>query len=686
MEPEHSNAPRAQIPPADPDPPAESLTGLGDRALVGRAELLTGPGVRALVGHAESLTRPVPAKGWLQQADALRAAPGAAGMVTALLERWCVAGGPVSDDSDMLLRGLIWFAARDPGDETTGLLARVAVAAGTAPVRASTQVCAPKAATAAVTILADRPGDVSVRALARLSLAGRSKPLLSRVRAALDRLGTSPGEALELAVDDHGLGVDGRRSWHLPGSDIATVEIEDGKAHLRVTRDGRPLKRVPADVDVTDARALVKEINKALGAERDRIESLLSEDRSWTYADWSTRYLDHPITGAVARRLIWQTSPDGRSWRAGIPRRGPDGGWTLADELGGVVGPAEARVRLWHPALAAPDEVVRWRDHIGAAEVRQPFKQAFREVYPLTPAEVASRMSSQRFAAHILRYRQANALMRTRGWAATYLGAWDQGHRTEAAKELGGGEWRAMLVHEVAGEVAAPHYQVAHCVTGEVRFTRRDGRAWQDVPLTEVPPLVFSEAMRDVDLFVGVTSIAADEAWQERGTERFPAYRQSAGFGELTATAEVRRDVLARLLPRLAIGPRCELAGRFLRVRGNRGTYRIHLGSANILIEPNDAYLCIVPDRRRKPAVTLPFDDDRVLSLILSKAILLAADDTITDPAIVAQLSARQPATAVPPDSTTAGPGRSSDSDGAGARTRVGRLRSWLFAGRGAVG
>jgi hypothetical protein len=224
---------------------------------------------------------------------------------------------------------------------------------------------------------------------------------------------------------------------------------------------------------------------------------------------------------------------------------------------------------------------------------------------------------------------------------------------------------------------------VLHCATGEVRFAHHVRGAWQDVPLSEVPPLVFSEAMRDVDLFVGVTSIAADEAWQEHGADRFPAYRESAGFGELTASAEVRRDVLARLLPRLSIGPRCELSGRFLRVRGHLGTYRIHLGSANILIEPNDAYLCIVPDWKKKPAIQLPFDDDRVLSLILSKAILLAADDRITDPMIVPQLPGRSAPVGVPVGAIAAEPDRPSGAampevGGAGTGRWSDRVRTWL--------
>jgi hypothetical protein len=37
----------------------------------------------------------------------------------------------------------------------------------------------------------------------------------------------------------------------------------------------------------------------------------------------------------------------------------------------------------------------------------------------------------------------------------------------------------------------------------------------------------------------------------------------------------------------------------------------------------------------------LPFDGDQVLSLILSKAVLLAADDKITDSTILAQLPTR---------------------------------------------
>ncbi|MFF1293470.1 MULTISPECIES: hypothetical protein [unclassified Streptomyces] len=91
-------------------------------------------------------------------------------------------------------------------------------------------------------------------------------------------------------------------------------------------------------------------------------------------------------------------------------------------------------------------------------------------------------------------------------------------------------------------------------------------------------------------------------------------------------------------LARGAVWAAALTAGRWLSVRGDLRTYRIHLGSANILMEPDDAYLCIVPAcRGTEGKVFLPFEDDR-LSLILSKAQLLAADTKISDETILRQI------------------------------------------------
>jgi hypothetical protein len=61
------------------------------------------------------------------------------------------------------------------------------------------------------------------------------------------------------------------------------------------------------------------------------------------------------------------------------------------------------------------DEVLAWRSCLERHAVRQPFKQAHREVYVLTDAERATRTYSNRFAAHVLRQHQFNALCGARG-------------------------------------------------------------------------------------------------------------------------------------------------------------------------------------------------------------------------------------------------------------------------------
>jgi len=155
---------------------------------------------------------------------------------------------------------------------------------------------------------------------------------------------------------------------------------------------------------------------------------------------------------------------------------------------------------------------------------------------------------------------------------------------------------------------------------------------------------VFSEVLRDVDLFVGVTSVGNDPTWQDGGPDgRYQTYWHSYSFGDLSATAQTRKSLLERLIPRLAIASRCSIEERFLKVRGDLRSYKIHLGSGNILMEPNDQYLCIVPGRgggSSSPTdkLYLPFEGDAILSIILSKAFLLAEDRKITDPSIRHQI------------------------------------------------
>jgi hypothetical protein len=59
-------------------------------------------------------------------------------------------------------------------------------------------------------------------------------------------------------------------------------------------------------------------------------------------------------------------------------------------------------------------------------------------------------------------------------------------------------------------------------------------------------------------------------------------------------------------------------------------------------MEPNDQYLCIVPGPlkdKNSDKLFIPFEGDRGLSILLSKAFMLAEDDKITDETITRQIN-----------------------------------------------
>nr|WP_052478174.1 DUF4132 domain-containing protein [Kibdelosporangium sp. MJ126-NF4] len=575
-----------------------------------------------VLSQLASATGSKPTKGWASETARLLESESAVAVLRLLVERLVDAPPLVvngyydvvlKDGNGDLVRAALWATTSQAASWVVPALSAIATRSG--------NIESQKVRNAAIYALG-RLG--AVRELSALDAKTRDNGVRKRIAAALTDAGAaqglSPSQVLERMVDDGGLGEDGAVEF-TSGSVTARATLT---ADLSVTVAWRgPTdwgKKPPAEAETTDVNAIkrrVTELRRLVAQERRRVEGLFAEDRGWDMADWRRYYLDHPITGRIAARLLWRFGD--------VTKLGAD-----ADL------PADGPVRLWHPARASLDEVTAWRDWLVDHELRQPFKQAYREVYLLTDAERGTGTYSNRFAAHVLHYNQAFALFKERGWGANYLGPYDGGYEGHARREFRDAGITAVFTHFAVDQVqdGSPNL----CTTDRVWFHRTAGRAKTPLPLDEVPPLVFCEAMRDVDLFVGVASIALDPNWADRGDDPHLGYWHQVSFGELTARAQIRREVLARILPKLSVAGRVELADRHVLVHGRLADYKIHLGSANILIQPGDRYLCIVPRSGMGKKVMLPFDGDDVLSVILSKIALLAADHRITDTSILNQI------------------------------------------------
>ncbi len=639
-----------------------------------------------LIHHCGKASSGSPSKKWLADATHLRERIGRDYVTCCMLEWFPLVDKPrtiplghnqvfqdhnhhlILDHHATILKGLCWLAATEESDEMARTLGALAISCYRKVPGIGAR--AVKVGNAAVYALGAMPGTASLGQLSRLRIKVKFGTAQAMIAKALDRAAEREGlpraEIEEMAVPAYGLEQVGFLREQL-GDCAAEVRVgETLAAALHWFNDkGKPVKAMPAAVkrdnaeEVKDLKGALKDIQAMLPAQRDRVDGLFLERKRWPLEVWRERYLDHPLVGAVARRLIWVfehgNTATAAAWLRDDAEAPPHAEGQLVRVDGTAFEPkAGSTVTLWHPINdgdkagdeALRDDVAAWRAFYEDHRIRQPFKQAHREVYLLTDAERNTGTYSNRFAAHIVRQHQFNALMRERYWKTqTRLmvdAEYGPAYRQFSAWDLRVEFWITGVGDDYNDDFVLDSGAFRYLATDQVRFYRSAQRIQDDnaIPLDQIPHIVLSECLRDADLFVGVASVGNNPEWADGGPEgRFQTYWHDFSFGTLGESAQTRRDILSRLIPRLAIADVCTISDRFLVVRGTKRTYKIHLGSGNILMEPNDQYLCIVQGRSENDrSVFLPFEGDRTLAIILSKAFMLAEDNTIKDRTILSQI------------------------------------------------
>ena len=546
-----------------------------------------------------------------------------------------------------MVKGLVWITASLPDDAmapTIGGLADRCFQKIPNKGHASDLL-----ANACLFALFKLPGLLGISQLSRLKLRvkqNRTSQLITQyLEAAAEQQGMTISELEDLAVPDFGL-IDEKRTWQFNDYAAQLNVVGVGKTELQWLKpDGSPQKTVPSFVKeqfADDFKALketTKQIEQTLTAQRDRIDRMFRSQRSMPFAHFEQYFLKHPLVSFLAKNIIWCFTENGVSQSALFL----NAVWTRPNAAVHISD--QAQVSLWHPAVASIEETSAWRDFFIEHEIAQPLKQAYRELYLLTAAEVNTKSYSNRMAAHILKQHQLSSLAKGRGWQYTLMGAWDGGDVTIANLSLAeydmDAQFWVLSIQDLSEISPSGIYQ--YISTDQLRFVNKTTR--EVIDLVDIPAIVFSEVMRDVDLFVGVASVGNDPNWRDSGgLPTHQNYWQTYSFGDLSEISKMRKEILSRLLPKLKIKALAEIKGNFLVVKGKLRTYKIHIGSTNILMEPNDQYLCIVPNQHAKvntPQVFLPFEGDSGLSIVLSKAFLLAEDDKITDSTITSQINVK---------------------------------------------
>jgi hypothetical protein len=622
---------------------------------------ITRAGWEGLLEHCRGLEQTVPGAKWKARARELLAVLGGAEVLTAML-RWLGLGptpgeppearSPIEDSAYQ--KGTVWCVALKATPETAIALADFGIAC----LRKVPNLGAvsQKVGFACVQPLGAMECAEAVSQLTRLR--ARVKYTVARrlieksLQQAAERSGLSVDEIEDICVARYGLDEHGTREITL-GDAKATLSLREdgGMAVAWHNADARLVKAAPAHIkkafakEVKEVAKLAKELEEAYTAQRVRLEATLMSVRKVPVQHWRQYFIGHPLLGFLGRRLIWVFS-NSQGWE----HSGLWSGKEMCDCQGKTLNLSAAqKVSLWHPLSSDAAEVQQWRERVFASRIRQPFRQAFREFYQVNHDERQNRGYSNRFAGIVMRQHQFASLCRERGWNYRLMGAGFDGGNVPNKKI---DAWKMQVEFYVdlppdrdpalgesgLGEQSGSGINL-FISSDQVRFYREG----KEIEVDDVPAIVYSEVMRDVDLFTSVCAVGDDEGWADQGERGIGLFTEKFEPGQESSIIALRADLLARIVPRTPIANRCKIAKVALEVKGQLGSYRIHLGwgSAVLLTESGPRWLQIPQKVLQAVELALqdvPLDLDYRSEMILRRAYVLANDWNIDSPELVKQL------------------------------------------------
>lgn len=425
--------------------------------------------------------------------------------------------------------------------------------------------------------------------------------------------------SLENLARNAGFSDTNRFTWYMETEKIRSIEpylkqasVEDiemhisidelGRARVAIEKDGKELKSIPPRLKnheyVKEIKAVHKTLKEQYSRARIMLERAMEAGDGFTASELAS-LSEHPVIYPLLQNLVFKSGN-----HLGYLRNGALVG--TEEEIFELV-PEDACV-IAHPVhLYKSGEWAVIQNDIFERGIIQPFKQVFRELYRPNADELVARMVSARYDGHQIQPRKAAALLKSRGWAVSY----DEGLQKVDYKENIIAHIYAMADWYSPADVEAPTIegiQFSHRITGE------------SVPFTEVPEILFSEVMRDVDLVVSVAHVGGVDPEAS------------------LSTIEMRTAIMSELLKLLKL-TNVELKGSHAIIKGKLGEYTLHLGSGVVHKIASGALSILPIHSQHRGRLFLPFiDDDPKTAEITSKIVMLAEDYKIKDPTVLVQM------------------------------------------------
>ncbi len=376
---------------------------------------------------------------------------------------------------------------------------------------------------------------------------------------------------------------------------------ENGKATLVCAKDGKQLKSVPAKLkkneSVVALTDMVKTLTEQYRRTRVMLERAMEDCTTFTFGELSALSA-HPVVYPMLKNLVL-VSRDAVGFLA-------DGG--LVNDGGEIQKLNDsAEIKIAHPFdLYSKGCWRNYQKYLFVNKIAQPFRQVFRELYIKT-AEEMDLFHSLRYAGNQIQPAKTVGALKSRRWVADI----ENGLQKVYYKENIVAQIYALADWFSPADIEAPTLEW-------VCFTNR--KTGKELKIADIPDIVFSEVMRDVDLAVSVAHAGGVD----------PETSHS--------TMEMRAAILSFVLPMFRIN-NVKVEGRHAIVDGKLAEYSIHLGSG-VVHQFGGAMIPVLPiHSQHRGKIFMPFvDDDPKTAEIISKVLLFAEDDKIKDPMILSNI------------------------------------------------
>lgn len=336
-------------------------------------------------------------------------------------------------------------------------------------------------------------------------------------------IGEAAGEALRMAAEERGITLFELMDETIPDFGFSGLfyEFEAGGEQYRAFIDtnfqlvflnesNRLLKSPPkatADELKKEFKEIAKEIRDIVKSQSDRMEQYLVIQRKWPAERWQAFFMGNPVMFTYAVRLVWGIyDENNRLQQTFICQEDQS---LLNREGDEMALPETGQIGMAHPLEMAQEDMKYWQNYLLELGISPVFPQLERPVFPLA-GEMRHKTLVQDFNGIRLSDYAFVGHMNRKGWFRGSVV--DGGGVSSYRKDFKYAGITAILMQQGELGVAwmggtAEVGDLMFVKSGSVRFGSyvydepRDATDPRLIPLGDLPPVVYSEVMAEMEFF-----------------------------------------------------------------------------------------------------------------------------------------------------------------------------------------